>query len=255
MLQGTLLPAQRAASTDDIRHNLARVQAQIEQTCRRCGRDPQSVRLLPVSKTVQAEVLRLACDAGLTTLAENKVQEGWQKAQALAAQTPLRWVMIGHLQRNKARLVARFASEFQALDSLRLAAALDHELSRAGRTLDVLVQVNTSQESSKYGVPPEQLKHLLIALQPFSTLRVRGLMTLAALSSDQQRVRQCFRLLRQLREQMQQELAGGEQLQELSMGMSSDFIPAIEEGATTVRVGQAIFGPRPLPDSHYWPGL
>src|SRR5256885_1532764 len=165
----------------------------------------------------------------------------------------LQWSVIGHLQTNKARLVARFASEFQALDNLRVAEALDRRLQAEGRALDVFVQVNTSGEASKYGLPPDEVQGFVQALPAFSALRVRGLMTLALFSSEAERVRQCFVLLRRLRDQLRQSAPAGISLDELSMGMSGDFEIAIEEGATVVRVGQAIFGARAQPDSFYWP--
>lgn len=242
-----------ACSVEDFRHHLALVQSRIAAACARVGREPASVRLLPVSKTVTAERVRLAYAAGCRELGENKVQEASGKAQALADLRGLRWSVIGHLQTNKARDVARFASEFQALDSLRVAEALERRLQVEGRSLDVLVQVNTSGEASKFGLPPDEVAGFLRQLLALSALRVRGLMTLARLSDDPARVRPCFALLRQLRDHLRQEAPTSIGLDELSMGMSGDFELAIEEGATTVRIGQAIFGARALPDSHYWP--
>jgi pyridoxal phosphate enzyme (YggS family) len=162
--------------------------------------------------------------------------------------------MVGHRSSaDKARQVARFASEFQALDSLRVAAALDRHLQALGRGLDVLVQVNSSGEASKYGLPPDEVPAFLRQLPAFGALRVRGLMTLAALSDDAVRVRACFALMRRLRERLRQDAPDGVDIQELSMGMSGDYALAVEEGATVVRVGQAIFGARATPDSDYWP--
>lgn len=242
-----------ALGVDDFRRNLAEVQARIEAACRRAGRDPAGVRLLPVSKTVDEARIRLAYAAGCRMLGENKVQEAERKWEAMQDLADLRWAVIGHLQTNKARTVARFASEFQALDSLRVAEALDRRLQAEGRALDVFVQVNTSDEASKYGLPPAEVAAFLRALPAFSALRVRGLMTLALFSSDAGRVRQCFARLRSLRDQLREDAPAAIGLDELSMGMSGDFEIAIEEGATVVRVGQAIFGARDLPDSHYWP--
>jgi len=246
-------PYPEARTVQDFRAHLAAVHARIEAACRRAGRDPQGVRLLPVSKTVDEARIRLAHAAGCRMLGENKVQEAHRKWEALADLADLRWAIIGHLQTNKARLVARFASEFQALDSLRVAAALDRHLQAEGRPLDVLVQVNTSGEASKWGLPPDEAAAFLQALPAYPALRVRGLMTLAVFSSDTARVRQCFVRLRTLRERLREQAPAGVALDELSMGMSGDFEIAIEEGATVVRVGQAIFGARALPDSHYWP--
>ena len=243
----------QARTLEDFQRNLAAVQARIAAACERAGRDRASVRLLAVSKTQPAASLRLAHAAGCAMLGENKVQEAygkWQQLQDLAA---LQWSVIGHLQTNKAQLVARFAAEFQALDSLRLAEALERRLQIEGRGLDVYVQVNTSGETSKYGLAPEQVAAHLHALKAYPALRVRGLMTLAVFSAQAQRVRQCFIQLRELRDRLRQDAPAGGGLEELSMGMSGDFEIAIEEGATVVRVGQAIFGARPLPDSHYWP--
>ena len=155
----------------------------------------------------------------------------------------------------KARDVAAYASEFQALDRLKVAKALDRRLQTAERTLPVFVQVNTSREPQKYGIQPEELPDFLTALQDYPTLKVQGLMTLAIFTPEVERVRECFRLLRTLRDQMRDdapELIGPG---ELSMGMSGDFEVAIEEGSTVVRVGQAIFGARETPDSYYWPGI
>ena len=243
-----------AATVKDFRHNLAAVHSRIDSACRRAGRDPAEVRLLPVSKTKPEAHLRLAHAAGCRILGENKPQEAFRKWEAMQDLIDLQWSVIGHLQTNKAKLVARFASEFQALDSLRVAEALERRLQTEGRSLDVFVQVNTSGEASKFGLAPEDVSAFLEALPAFTALRVRGLMTLALFSSDPERVRQCFVLLRTLRDQLRESAPSGIGLDELSMGMSGDFEIAIEEGATVVRVGQAIFGARPLPDSHYWPG-
>lgn len=135
------------------------MRARIAAACRRAGRDPAEVRLLPVSKTKTEASVRLIHAAGCRVLGENKPQEAYRKWEAMADLTDLRWSVIGHLQTNKARLVARFAAEFQALDSLRVAEALERRLQAEGRGLDVLVQVNTSGEASKYGLPPEQAAH------------------------------------------------------------------------------------------------
>lgn len=242
-----------AHSVADFQHNLAAVQRRIADACQRAGRDPQSVRLLPVSKTVSEDRLRQAYAAGCHQMGENKVQEALRKSEVLSDLHDLRWSLIGHLQTNKAKYVARFASEFQALDSLRVAQELDRHLQAQGRSLDVLVQVNTSGEASKFGLPPEEVPAFVRQLPAFSSLRVHGLMTLAVFSSDLALVRPCFVKLRHLRDQLRQEAPDGIDMTDLSMGMSGDFEAAIEEGSTIVRVGQAIFGPRALPDSHYWP--
>jgi len=231
----------------------AAVRRRMAAACSRAGRPAEAVRLLPVTKTLPIARVRAAVAAGLDRLGENKVQEAKTKAEVLA-DLPVRWSVIGHLQTNKAKYVARFAAEFQALDSLHVAEALDRRLAIERRQLDAFVQVNTSGEASKFGLQPDEVGAFLRQLPVFSHLRVRGLMTLAVFSADEMRVRRCFVRLRELRDRLRQVAPAGLSLDELSMGMSGDFEIAIEEGATVVRVGQAIFGPRPLPDSYYWPG-
>lgn len=242
----------QATTAAEIIANLAAIQARINAACAACGREPDEVRLLPVSKTVPAERLHFAYDAGIRLLGENKVQEAYDKWQALAALEGLQWAVIGHLQSNKVKYVARFAAEFQALDSLDIAESLDRRLQQEGRSLDVFVQVNTSDEPPKYGMTPDAADAFIRALPAYSALRPRGLMTLALFSDDHEAVRRCFVRLRELRDRLRETNPA---IAELSMGMSGDFELAIAEGATTVRVGQAIFGARRTPDSEYWPGL
>ncbi|MBQ4854177.1 YggS family pyridoxal phosphate-dependent enzyme [Rhodanobacter sp. B2A1Ga4] len=229
--------------------NWAQVRRRVDAACREAGRDPAEVAILPVSKTFGPELIRAAVALGMRRFGENKVQEIRDKAPALA-DCDIDWVMIGHLQTNKAKDVARLASEVQSLDRLELAEALDRRLQHEGRAIDVLVQVKTSVEPSKYGLPPEQLPAFLNTLRGYDTMRVRGLMTLAIHSTDPAEVRGCFRLLRELRHQA---VTQGHDLTRLSMGMSGDFPLAIAEGATEVRIGTAIFGSRPYPDAYYWP--
>lgn len=241
-----------ADSTSEFAANLAEVRGRIDAAAMRAGRVPGAVRLLAVSKTVPEERLRLAVAAGARDLGENKVQEAQRKSLAMA-DLDLAWSVIGHLQTNKAKDVVAFADEFHALDRSKLAVALDRRLQAAGRPLKVFVQVNTSGEESKFGLTPDATLPFLREIRALDTLQVQGLMTLAMFTSDTERVRGCFRLLRSLRDQARDEDPaligpGG-----LSMGMSGDFETAIEEGATVVRVGQAIFGARALPDSYYWP--
>ena len=229
--------------------NWAQVRRRVDAACREAGRDPAEVAILPVSKTFGPELIRAGVALGMHRFGENKVQEIRDKAAPLA-DCGIDWVMIGHLQTNKAKDVARLVSEVQSLDRLELAEALDRRLQHEGRAIDVLVQVKTSTEPSKYGLPPEQLPGFLDMLRGYDTLRVRGLMTLAIHSSEPLEVRACFRLLRELRDRA---IAQGHGIQRLSMGMSGDFPLAIAEGASEVRIGTAIFGNRPYPDSYYWP--
>lgn len=238
--------------TVSVAANLARVKTSISAAASRAGRRAEDVRLLLVTKTVPPEIVQQAIVAGQDYLGENKVQEGLAKASALAAQ-PLRWSMIGHLQRNKVRDVLRFASEVQSIDRVRLAAEMEKHLQKAGEQIDVLVQVNTSGEESKYGVAPAGVMTFLKELAAFDCLRPKGFMTLATFTPDEAEVRRCFRLLRDIRDRARNDANQGGDLHHLSMGMSGDFEWAIEEGATIVRIGQAVFGPRSKPDSYYWP--
>lgn len=232
------------------RTNLASVSKRIADACKRAGRDPGSVRLLPITKTVPAPILRFAYEAGIRSFGENKVQEATSKHEALG-DLAIDWSIVGHLQTNKVKYLTRFACEFHALDSLRLADLLNTRLERENRFLDVYVQVNTSGEESKFGLHPDALLPFADSLGRFPRLRPRGLMTLAVFSSDMERVRPCFSLLRDLRDEAVKRHPG---LNGLSMGMTGDFEEAIEQGATVVRVGQAIFGKRPTPNGYYWPG-
>ncbi|MCB1757841.1 MAG: YggS family pyridoxal phosphate-dependent enzyme [Gammaproteobacteria bacterium] len=242
------------AQLAEMRAALEAVESRIAAACQQAGRERHEVTLLPVSKTVSVERMRLAWRLGLNYFGENKVQEAREKSEAMA-DLDIRWSVIGHLQTNKAKYVARFAHEFQALDSLKVAEELDRRLQDEGRSMDVLVQVNSSAEPSKYGLPPEEVPAFVRRLPDFSALKVKGLMTLALFSPDQQLVGRCFERMQTLQKQLRENLPDGLSMDELSMGMSGDFELAIAHGATIVRVGTAIFGSRAQPDSYYWPGI
>jgi pyridoxal phosphate enzyme (YggS family) len=224
--------------------NWADVRRRVDEACHAAGRDPAEVTILPVSKTFDAETVRAAMALGLHRFGENKVQEIRDKAAALDG-LGIEWVVIGHLQTNKAPDVARLASEVQSLDRLELAAALHRRLFVERRSIDVLIQVKTAAEDSKQGLDPAQLPAFLDSLRQYDSLRPRGLMTLATHSDDADEVRRCFRRLRECRDQA---AALGHELPRLSMGMSGDFPLAIAEGATEIRIGTAIFGQRTYPD-------
>lgn len=221
-------------------HNWAAVRERVDAACRAAGREPGEVSILPVSKTFGPEVVRAAMALGLHRFGENKVQEIQAKSTALADEV-LDWVVIGHLQTNKAKAVAKVAAEVQSLDRLDLAVALDKALQAQGRAIDVLVQLKTSHEDSKTGLPPEQLLGFLGELRAFHSLRVRGLMTIAEHSEDEAVVRANFRHVYQCRNSARD---AGFEVERLSMGMSGDYALAIAEGSTEVRMGSAIFGAR-----------
>lgn len=222
--------------------HLADARARIEAACRRAGRDPDDVELLPISKWHSTAAIAEAHEAGWRRFGESRPQEMRAKAADLA-DLGLSWVAIGHLQTNKARIVAEVADEFQALDSLHLAQALDHRLQAVGRRLPVLVEVNTSGESAKGGFAPHDVVEAVRDLTRLDALEVRGLMTLAVQSPDSGRVRACFAALVDVQSRLRDAL--GEGFDTLSMGMSQDFELAVECGSTCVRLGTSIFGPRP----------
>jgi len=216
---------------DHVPRNLGRIQESMAAAAERAGRDPESVRLVAVSKTFPVEAVRAALDAGHTLFGENTVQEGLAKIEALS-DTPARFHLIGHLQTNKARHAAAFAM-VESVDSLKVARAISRRL-RA--PLPVLLEVNVAREASKHGFAPEEVAGALAELATLPKIDVRGLMTVAPLVADAEDVRPVFRALRQLRDELG--------LAELSMGMTNDYPVAIEEGATAVRIGRAIFGDR-----------
>ena len=223
------------------------VRDRIDAACRAAGRDPAEVRLMAVTKTHGLDVLEQAYAAGLRLFGENRVPEAAEKAEQLADRADLQWAVIGHLQTNKVAKALRFATELHTLDSLRLAEALDRRLQEQGRGLDVFVQVNTSGESAKTGLAPEEVESFVLDLRPYTALNVRGLMTLAVYSDDEAAVAACFARLAELQRRLRQLDGAPGSYDELSMGMSGDFELAIAHGATTVRVGQTLFGARPAP--------
>lgn len=200
---------------------------------------------MAVTKTHPVEVLTEAYDAGLRLFGENRVQEAVGKVEAFGDRPDLRWAVIGHLQTNKAKQAVEFADELHTLDSLRLAENLDRRLQEQGRSLDVFVQVNSSGEESKSGLEPGEVEQFVLDLRPFSALRIRGLMTLAVFSDDERAVAACFNRMQELQRRLRQLDAAPGSYDELSMGMSGDYELAIAHGATTVRVGQGLFGARP----------
>jgi pyridoxal phosphate enzyme (YggS family) len=215
----------------DMRANLGRVQEAVARACARAGRSPDDVLLIAVSKTMDVERVRLAIAAGVAALGENRVQEAKEKIEALGRPVP--WHLIGSLQTNKARDAARLFDWIHSVDRLELAQELSR---RAERALNILLQVNLGDEPQKGGVAPAELKRLHEVVAALPNLKVRGLMAIPPATRQPEQARPFFRQLRDLRDQLG--------LEHCSMGMSADFEVAIEEGATMVRVGTAIFGPR-----------
>jgi len=230
-------------SVGAIADNLRRVEERMAQAAQRSGRPPETLTLILASKTVPAERLREAVEAGGRHVGENYVQEARAKRAALA-DLPAQWHMIGHLQRNKAKDAIGLFDVIQSLDNLRLAQELSRRAQQAERVVRALVEVNIGLEDTKFGVLPQDLLFLLEEVCRLPNLVVEGLMTLGPLVSEPEQARPAFVTLRQLGERVSQASLPNVVMRHLSMGMSSDFEVAIEEGATMVRVGTAIFGPR-----------
>lgn len=235
-----------------IAEKLKELQTEINGICASVGRDPKEVKVLLATKTVEPARIMEAINAGYRLLGENKVQELKAKAEPLAAANP-EWHFIGHLQTNKVKDVLPHIKVLHSLDRLSLAEELHKKLSQQGKTLEVLVQVNSSNEESKFGLPPEEIIPFTKQLKDFPTLKVKGLMTLALFASEEEKVRPCFKIMKSLFDQLKAENLPHAEMKELSMGMSGDYKTAIEEGATILRVGTKIFGHRQYPDTHYWP--
>ena len=216
--------------------------ARIGESAARAGRDPREVRLLAAAKSQSVEAMRAAMNAGVTLIGENYVQEAGEKKRAIAA--PVEWHMIGHLQRNKVKAAVELFDVIQTLDSAALARLLDKEGEKRGQTVRTFVEVNLAGEQSKSGVAPDGLAPLLDQIGKLSHVRVEGLMTVPPMREHAQNARGYFCALRDLREKFRAAAPANIRLTELSMGMSEDFSVAIEEGATIVRIGTALFGPR-----------
>jgi pyridoxal phosphate enzyme (YggS family) len=225
-----------------LRARLTSVRERIASAAGRAGRDPASIRLIAVSKTFSSDHVRAAADAGQIDFGENKVQEGLEKMQT-TGDLPLRWHLIGHLQSNKARKAAAFHS-VHSIDRADLLTRLDAAAHDEGRTIDALVQVDMALESTKHGARVEELPGVLTAARGCGAVHVRGLMLLPPMATLPEEARPHFKALRTLRDGLVAAGTDPGMVLELSMGMSHDFEVAVEEGATMVRVGSAIFGER-----------
>ncbi|GAA3400483.1 YggS family pyridoxal phosphate-dependent enzyme [Paenibacillus hodogayensis] len=235
-----------------IEQNLAAVRRQMEHACQTSGRSHEDVQLLLATKTVSSEKLRLALQAGETLFGENKVQELRDKYPLLQEYKQAEWHFIGHLQTNKVKDVVKYATCVHSVDRLKLGQALHQQLEKENKAMDILVQVNTSYEESKFGVSPESALELIEQLSRLDTLRIKGLMTIGKWNASQDETRACFRLLKRIQAQAAGQHIAGVEMNVLSMGMSGDFPIAIEEGATLIRVGTRIFGERYVADDYYW---
>jgi len=232
-----------------IEKNLRQIRRNIAEACARAGRSSEEVTIVAVTKTVDLETIRNLLDTGLIDVGENRVQQLVARAGEMAAllqrrrnQTlQPRWHMIGHLQRNKVKAVLETGAVIHSVDSLRLAEEIDSRAAKAEQVVDVMLQINCSEEAQKFGCSVGAAVHLAEMIASMRNLRLIGLMTMAPLSADAEKSRPTFVRLRELFEEMRAEKIGGDDLVHLSMGMSQDYQVAVEEGATILRIGTAIF--------------
>jgi len=227
----------------DIKSNLAQVRERIEMATQRAGRDPGSVRLVAISKGHPVDAIRLAYAAGVTEFGENRAREGRNKVEELRT-LAISWHFVGHLQSNKVKYVLGTYQLLHSLDRMSLATEIDKRARRASIVQPCLVQVNVSGEESKFGLPPGEVGSFLDRVSKLGGVKVEGLMMIAPLVDDPEEARPFFRRLRELAEELRPRLPPTVSLSDLSMGMTNDYEVAVEEGATIVRIGRAIFGER-----------
>lgn len=228
---------------DRLKTRIAQIQNRIAAAAENCGRSPDDVKLVAVSKTKPASSIRLALDAGLTLFGENYIQEAREKVNDLAA-TPARWHFIGHLQSNKAKYAVKLFDLIHSVDSPKLARELNKQAAKIGKLQPVLLQVNISREATKTGAFRENAVDLATQIGSLENLSLQGLMTMPPFFDNPEKARPYFQELRVLRDHIRSLAIPGTTMDELSMGMTGDFEAAIEEGATLVRIGTAIFGER-----------
>ncbi|MFZ2631235.1 MAG: YggS family pyridoxal phosphate-dependent enzyme [Desulfosalsimonadaceae bacterium] len=227
-----------------MKEKIVHIQEKIRQAAVSCGRDPETIRLVAVTKTVSPEHIRQAMDAGLRIFGESYIQEAVTKIDAIADKE-VSWHFIGHLQSNKAKIAVRCFDLIHSVDSLGLAEALNRQAERIHKIQDILVQVNISGESTKSGTAAQEAIALVNAIRWMENLSVKGLMTIPPFFDQPEKARPYFKALADLRDQIQKQSMPKNEITELSMGMTGDFEVAIAEGATLVRIGTAIFGERP----------
>ena len=236
---------------NDIKANLELVRSRMEKACKACGRKPEEVRLLMATKTVEPDRILQAMHCGELLIGENKVQELTAKYEALAG-VKHETHFIGHLQTNKIKEVVKYADCIESVDRLDLAEKLSRRLQTENKTIDILIQVNTSAEESKFGCKPEEAAALTEKIARLPALSIKGLMTIGIFSDDMDKVRLCFKLLQKIRQEIKAKNLPCVSMDVMSMGMTGDLEVAIEEGSTLVRVGTAIFGKRNYSESYYW---
>ncbi|HEY4613602.1 MAG TPA: YggS family pyridoxal phosphate-dependent enzyme [Bacteroidota bacterium] len=226
-----------------IAENIEQVRKRIREACFRSGRKPEDVLLVAVTKTFPAEVIREAIADGIRDFGENYVQELNEKKRQLVGQE-IRWHCIGHLQSNKVKHIADYIHLIHSVDNLHVAEELNKRAEKANRQVDIFVEVHTTDEATKYGVPPAKVLEVVKDVARFPWVRVKGLMTMGPFSDDPEDSRPSFRRIAELKKNIEREGIPNVSMEHLSMGMTHDFEVAIEEGATMVRIGTAIFGAR-----------
>jgi len=235
-----------------IKENLEQVKQNIAHAAMKVGKKPEDITLVMATKTVDPERIREAIRQGGRIIGENKIQEALKKHTVLHDED-VEWHFIGHLQTNKVKDVLKFANMIHSVDRLSLVEKLDQRLQQEGRSMDILIQVNTSHEESKYGIAPGEAVSLVKQTAKYDTLKIYGLMTIGLFTKDEVKIRKCFKVLKEVHDTIIKEGIDRVQMKYLSMGMSGDYTIAIEEGANMVRIGTAIFGARNTPDAYYWP--
>jgi pyridoxal phosphate enzyme (YggS family) len=228
----------------DVASNYRTILQRIGEAATKAGRNPDEVKLLGAAKSQSVALMRAAIVAGVKLIGENYVQEAQVKKEQISERAE--WHMIGHLQRNKAKAAVEIFDLIQSVDNVALARELDKEGKRRNRTVRALVEVNLAGEASKSGMAADQIKDLLRVAGDFQYLRIEGLMAVPPIYENPQDVRPYFQRLKELRERLREGCSANVDLKELSMGMTHDYTVAVEEGATIVRIGTALFGPRPL---------
>lgn len=225
-----------------IAENISKIRQEIREVCKKVGRDPEEITIVAVTKTIPVEKIKEAVSAGIYDIGENRVQELLDKKRFLEK---VKWHFVGHLQTNKVKYIVDFVHLIHSVDSIKLALEIEKRAQKINRIVDILIEVNTSGEETKYGVKPEEAVELVKQIsERCNFIRIKGLMTVAAYMPNPEDVRPMFKLLRQLRDEIGRFNFRNVEMKHLSMGMSNDYLIAIEEGATIIRIGTAIFGPR-----------
>lgn len=222
-----------------VKTNLARLRERMERAAERAQRNPDDISLVVVTKRVGPDLIKEAVDCGVSIIGENRVHEAAAKRPEVHG--PVRWHMIGHLQSRKAGQAVEVFDMVQSVESISTAKALEKRCAATGRIMPVLIEVNTSNEEQKFGLPPQEAESFIREAASMENLRIEGLMTMAAFVPDPEQARPSFRLLRELAETLKEKNIEGASFDVLSMGMSNDFEVAIEEGSTMVRIGTAVF--------------